>query len=339
MITLSALVPRFTDATSWYRAAGPLGAIARMCPRLHIEFRENWSWSTLAGTRAVFLQRPYTDNHRHIAAMAKEAGCKIWVDYDDLLFDIPTDNPTYFQYMNQKTMSTVKWIIEQADVVTVSSLELKRQLDQFNKDVRVVPNALDDRLLHFRRDLPRAKLISWRGSPTHHKDVFLYTPAILEVANSQYASEWKWNFIGDTLWFLTDRMPHTRTYITKGMEIVEYHEHLCGQAPTAMLVPLHDSIFNKCKSNIAWIEASLAGAVCIGPDWQEWQRPGMITYSSRDHLRDVLRQLVKGDMDTARLAKLSWEYIESELMLTKVNQARMQVICEILGCDEEYLRR
>jgi len=32
--------------------------------------------------------------------------------------------------------------------------------------------------------------------------------------------------------------------------------------------------------NIAWIEATYAGAATIGPAWQEWQHTGILNYSS-----------------------------------------------------------
>lgn len=333
MISLGAMIPKLGDATSWYRAMGPLGEIARRKDRLAISVMDTWNWPSITGTRGVFMQRPFTDDQRVAFDMIKNFGRKIWIDYDDYLFDIPTDNPTFFNYMNQKTADNIKYMIKNADVVTVSTEELKTQYSQLNPNVIVIPNALDPVLMKFKRDKKAQRVISWRGSRTHQKDVFLYSPMIVEVANSQYASDWQWHFIGDNPWFLTDRMPHKRTYITKPMDIVDYHEHLTMLGPMAMVVPLHECTFNKAKSNIAWLEASLAGGICLGPDWAEWKRPGMLTYASREDFKEQLKSIVQDGVDTEKLKALSWEYIMENLRLDKVNAVRLEVICQILGCE------
>lgn len=337
MKSIGTIIPVSSDATSFYRAKGPLNHLEKKHSLYTSQELGQVDWSTVGRHKAVFMQRPSAGTHRAAFDLAKQSRCKLWLDYDDFLFDVPTDNPTYFNYMSQGVQDNVKYMVSNADIITVSTQELKDQYGKLNKNIIVVPNALDDGQMKMKVLGKQSKVISWRGSRTHHKDVFLYSPMISEVSNSEFAADFQWHFFGDNLWFLTDRMPHLKTFVHKPMDPTDYLNLLIRIRPTAMIVPLHDSVFNYAKSNIAWIEATLAGAACLGPDWAEWKRPGMITYKSREHFKDLLEALVKGEIDTEANAALSWEHIQMDLTLDKVNQLRSEVLCQLFDCEMKDL--
>lgn len=338
MMIIPILLPMARDATSYYRGAGPLSRLSRNLPYLSFHQLASWDWSTLGVSKMIFMQRPFTGDHRTVFDMAKDNNKKVWLDYDDLLFDVPTDNPTYFKYMSVKCMNDVKHMISNADIVTVSTEALKEEYGKLNKDVRVIPNAFHpDLLIHRKAPPKREKIFLWRGSRTHHKDVFLHSPMILDVSRRDENQDWNWHFIGDSLWFLTDRMPHTRTFVMEPMDVIDYHKHIVRLAPTAMMVPLHNCQFNQCKSNIAWIEGSFAGAITLAPDWPEWRRPGMITYKSKEQFTEMLVAITKGEFNQEHLLKLSWDYIMSSLNLDETNKLRVKVICDLLECEPRNL--
>ena len=56
------------------------------------------------------------------------------------------------------------------------------------------------------------------------------------------------------------------------------------------VVPLKDNLFNHAKSNLAWIEATCAGAMTLAPDWPEWRRPGVSNYESPLNFKKLLRE-------------------------------------------------
>ncbi len=337
MILIPILLPMSKDATSFYRGAGPLGRLSRSLTNVNFHAPSEWDWASLSGADMIFLQRPFTDSHRRVFEMAKDNDKKIWLDYDDLLFDVPSDNPTYFKYMNPKVSGDVKFMISNADVVTVSTKALAKIYGKLNKDVRVIPNALNPDLLIHRKPGERKRGILWRGSRTHQKDAFMLSPMILKVSNMEANASWMWHFIGDNLWFLTDRMPHHRTFVMEPMDVIDYHKHIDKLAPTAMMVPLHECDFNKSKSNIAWIEGTFAGAATLAPDWAEWQKPGVITYASREDFEVKLQGILNGEFDTKALVDMSWKYIMESLTLVQTNKLRLQVICDLLGCTPERL--
>lgn len=328
MYKLATHIPNMIDASSWYRSMGPLADMRRQMPELTTHHLAKYSWATLAECDAVFLQRPYTHEEVSIIEIAKDVGVPVWVDYDDLLLKLPTDNPGYFLYETHK--KNIVSCIQYADHVTVSTPELKRFLDKFNKNVTVIPNAIDMRYFKYRTQPPkRTSRMVWRGSKTHHRDVFTYCQTIFSK-HSQY-EKWEFQFIGDNLWFLTDNMAHQRTIVMPGKEWPDYFRHIWKIAPAAMLAPLHEHEFNWCKSNIAWLEGSFAGAVTIAPDWEEWQRPGVLTFKNENEFGSQMDKVLSGSINVDKMAKDAWDFIQENLTLQKVNKLRLDMLISLNG--------
>jgi hypothetical protein len=65
-------------------------------------------------------------------------------------------------------------------------------------------------------------------------------------------------------------------YIPWNQNFMSYQIQLRGTSPDYIVVPLVNDAFNRCKSNIAWIEATNAGAVTIAPSYlPEFRGPAM----------------------------------------------------------------
>jgi len=336
VFNLACNIPSMFDATSFYRAAGPLSRLKKSSRNFSVNLFENWNWATLGLCDALFLQRPYTKEHVTITEMAKDSRMKVWIDYDDLLFDVPTDNPTFFNYSKPECQAAVTNLLAMADVVTVSTHHLKRQLDKFAKNIIVLPNCLDEARIPLADPTQkRNNLITWRGSKTHQRDVMSYAEPIIK--NSQLKKDSTWQFIGDNLWFVTEYMPHDRTFVSPAMDMMEYLRHLNATAGSLMMVPLHDSNFNRCKSNIAHLEAAYSGMVTLGPAWEEWSIPGVLTYTGLadfdKHLSDVLNQRV----DVQKMNAEARAYINEHYNIAKWNETRKEVIAEIMGIKPAQL--
>lgn len=324
MRILGVCLPNSLDTVSYYRGLGPLGTMAKGSDII-IHQVESFNWASLRQLSCLFMQRPYNNNHMDIFEEAKINNVPVWVDYDDLLTEMPMSNPAWFQYEKTNVKKNIEKIIEYADVVTVSTRFLGGKFIHLNKNIVVLPNACDLKMFPYReKDAgERAKAFYWRGSNTHHKDVWSYADEI--VASAEEFSEWKYHFLADNLWFLTERMKDDQCYVMEAQKIESYYAHIWRIAPSACMVPLHECSFNRSKSNIAYIEAAFAGAVTIAPDWEEWRNPGTLVYNDKKSFYEAIRAVGKGQVDVKKMGQQAWEYVSESLSLEKINVKRRQV--------------
>lgn len=330
MKTLLINVPNPTDGTSLYRGYGPLGHLKKMLPDVNMMTSDAYNWAVFSMADGLFMQRPYSSTHWQIASMAKSNNVPIWVDYDDDLFRLPRSNPAYKTYNPEPVQKDMAKIIALADVVTVSTRQLKDNLLPLNKNVIVIENALDETTFAQRPEKPalRNPMMFWRGSPTHDKDLMYFTEGMSEIARKY--PKFSWCFMGHPFWWTLEQMPDNNLILCEAVDPIEYFEVLVKVAPAAMVVPLYDNQFNRSKSNIGWIEATYAGAVCIAPDWEEWRKPGCLLYRDQNEFRHLCDLVIRGEIDIEAKVKESWDYIQNNLTLKVMNKLRVDVIKGLL---------
>lgn len=334
-----AIVPMPFDGTSFYRAYGIFPDLKRQFANLEITaFRDGvgYTWPDLLPYDVVFLQRPAIDAGKRLKMLdyLKKMGKKIWVDWDDNLFAAPMDNRVYDDMTPEVREATAKVLLI-ADLVTVSTVALKEFfIEKIGcKNVEVVPNAWDFDLFPMKmqynelKDVPppqekKLKFL-WRGSDTHQADLLSHS----EIIYKSMEHGEHWTFMGYNPWFITEAIPRERWSYQKSNDVFEYLRALKEQPAQALVFPLRDHLFNRCKSNIAWMEATYAGMVCIAPDWQEWQLPGVIKYKDVDELEQILLNF------DVHACPLLWEksqnYIYGKLALSVVNQKRIHLLNEL----------
>lgn len=324
-------IPNQDDATSYYRAIGPFGRLKRELSDLHIiPFVPEWKWSTLSLCDIAFLQRPFLPQHLTMAQIAKNCGVPVWADYDDDLFSVPQDNPVFQTYGSEVIRKAVAEVTALADVVTVSTETLAAKLKPLNKNIHVIPNALDEHLPVFKRErepTPVQKLVFWRGTNTHQKDLMTVAPELIDTARAFPDVTFK--FLGYNPWFITEQMGPKQAVVAPAIDIMEYLNFLKAVQPPLTIVPLHNSEFNRAKSNIAWLETTMAGSAVIAPNLPEFRQPGVITYDTSALFGAHLTAALKGDYDLTARNRISWEAIQENYTLRTVNPKRVEILRQL----------
>jgi hypothetical protein len=328
---LACSVPHPEDGTSFYRAMGPLGAMAVEEPKLELVLPRltpaGWelSWDWLAGCHALFLQRPFRDTHLQLAKYCKAMELPLWVDWDDDQRAVPKSNPFYSDYADSQSVRNVIWEVSHlADLVTCSTPHLAKT---FDRQVRVIPNG---NAFKFYNE-PRARRVSWRGAAGHEEDICTVLGALSRTAELPQFSMWRWFFMGDIPWQVNSAIPAMRLEQAPGALLHFMVPLLALQAPYVHIVPLKDFHFNRCKSNIAWIEATCAGAAVLAPDFEEWRRPGVVNYTDPKDFEGKLVGLMES-YDNGRMhpnVTLSRAYIHDNLGLGQLNRERYAILNQL----------
>lgn len=305
-----------TDATSFYRGAG----IARDLERqsgVDIDLFDwsqvNLNWSFFIKYDLVYMQRPQGSNAVDAAEYIKKMKINLWVDFDDNYLNIPTYH--FFVLQLQAGREGIINLLKLADVVTVSTHALAETYSEHNKNVVVVPNAIPEKMLGKKEYAP-SDFVLWRGSHLHFPNLIGYADELQHVIDNGANIK----FMGINPFFL-------RSYsMLPEMDIYNYFEHIKNIGAKFMFVVLQDNDFNRGRSNIAWMEGTMAGTVCLAPEWPEWERPGIITYTSKKEFIELFLAMNNGDIDLQRAYNDSFTFISENLTLEKVNTERVKII-------------
>lgn len=336
MKSLLCIPPNPADATSFYRCGGPMGELKQrnICTIDVAETGDKILDDKVYGYSAVMLQRPFHESHYQMARMVKECNRPLWIDYDDDLFDIPKDNPTYDQYSDAKVRRQMAEMVAMADVITVTTKYLKDKLTagpMKDKDVRIVPNAFDFVRFPQLPEEERKSVILWRGSETHVRDVISAGEQLIRVQKKNPRIIFE--FLGAPHWMVTERMNPKNLVVAKALSIREYLKHIQKVAALAFVVPLVKNGFNKAKSNIAFLEATFAGSLCIAPDIEEWCVPGCLTYKDPEHFATLLQEVI--DEKHNDKATVAYKWVRENRSLAIVNNLREQIIRELCHLPKE----
>jgi len=209
---------------------------------------------SLYSSDIILIQR--TTFFSRSLAQQKSQWRKIVYEIDDLLIDIPADNP------NREIINKREQIIDslkEADAVTVTTDALRDHLSIYNKNIYVLPNYID--LGIWGKDIWEPNvckdrlIIGYIGTPTHKKDLEMIFPAIKKVID-RYGDKVIFKFWG----CITPELIRLR-----GVEFVSdlvpdykvFAEYMKGLDIDIALAPLVTNAFNECKSNIKFLEYSV----------------------------------------------------------------------------------
>lgn len=326
------------SACEYYRGIGTLSKI----PGVEIRVAEEVNWTVLSQIDILFAERPYSASDHEIISMARDFGVPVWVEVDDDFFNVPGYNPASRHFWKEEVQQRHAECVAMADVVTVTTEHLRGQLLEFNKNIKVIPNAFND--YHWKWEFTPGKknLVAWRGSATHKNDVRRYLDSMTEVQRTNHLDNQGWVFVGNDLWFAEERLMPKVTRFIEELPTTVYWKAIKSFGARFWHVPLLDNKFNRSKSNISWIEATYAGAVCLCPDMAEWRNPGAILYEpeteealvppfvypgrSEPYETAFLAMLGMSDAEREEALLESFEYITENLLLSKVNAKRKEIL-------------
>jgi len=282
------------------------------------------------GLDVLIIHRPASESEMKAVYRAKWAGVAIWLDLDDMLWAIPPANAAYLNYSPQ-VHTCITDAMRVADVVTVSTQALKEQVQiEFGKTANVIPNAWNDRddYLPDFWNLPQNSItkVAHRGSNTHSADLFQVRHAFQDIENVHF------EFFGFIPWFLLSEYGgNLRTLNVTGWSynLAEFMKRLFAFKPQFVVFPLEDNIFNKCKSNIAWQEATQAGAITIAPSsMPEFSSVPCILYDDEAGLIEILHRVSEpGNSEFYNELYLkNVKHLRDYYALSKVNRIRAELI-------------
>jgi len=319
MISILEIEGHATDPCSFYRGREPLAQINRLDGYEVVPMGNQIDWSWMSFFDIVFLQRPADDYQLRVIELAKNMNKKIWVDFDDDLINIPDTHPTdLINYYNSKR-KILETIIRLSDVVTVSTEDLKEKYSKYNRNIVVIPNCHNDYIFPAKNKskFTNNNKVFWRGNKTHEHDIYIYKDAI----NRALKKNREFYFLGERFIFIDK---NNNVHYESTMSLIDYFTYIKKLNASLLVVPLDENELNLSKSNISWIEGTYAGSSCLIPDFGDFVNCPGLKYSNEDMFEFLLNKSEKENLEPYN--KQSWEYICDNLLLSKQNNKRIEVI-------------
>lgn len=213
----------------------------------------------------VVIQRDFPAQRSvgDVLARAHAEGRRVIFDLDDLLLDLPYDHPNLATYGQPAVLFPVMQALVEADAVTVSTPALADYCSEFNRNVWVLPNYLNDSLWsltpktnHVSPNTPL--VVGFMGTDSHIPDLLLLRDILGKIAQ-RYSGRIHFHFWGCPPpaelreCIGADQLTWTPFSLASYPEFIARFSQITWDI---FLAPLRDNLFNRCKSAIKFLEYS-----------------------------------------------------------------------------------
>ena len=217
----------------------------------------------------IIYRSPISPELLRLCHLAKEYGKPVFFDIDDLVFDtVYTDQLSYTQGLDpvekgnyDAGVRNYGYMLENCDGAITSTNQLQEELKKYQSKVLLNRNLASDELIsissQFIKDYSQVsdivKIGYFSGSISHNENFELIKPAIKQLLTKY--SNVQLHIVG-ILDIPKDMKPFENQIVTHDYVDWDKLPALISEVDIN-LAPLVDSIFNRAKSEIKWIEAAL----------------------------------------------------------------------------------
>jgi hypothetical protein len=251
-----------------------------------------------------------------------------WLNYeiDDCIHkdDIPPYNIGREAYLAPGLMDNIEKMLNASDFVTVTCQNLSNYYrDKFNvpeENIVVLPNYLprwwigevyDERRIinRYQEQVVKNKKprIGFVSSSTHFDiknlnggfDDFTHINDFIRNTKDKY----QWVFVGGHPQQLMDLIQDGSVEFHQGSDILNYPREMDMKKLDLVVAPLVDNTFNKCKSNIKFLEMSALGIPVICQDLDPYHGYTDLLFNDTNDLQNKIDQVLKSEDDYMNIVK------------------------------------
>jgi glycosyltransferase involved in cell wall biosynthesis len=285
-----------------------------------IKARQNWGvgLGTIIPPEAreeadvVIAQRTCNEGPSDLwARWAAEGKKKLVYELDDDLWNVdPTNEKPYYFFANPKIRAAIIRNIQLAHVCTVSTAELAEVVYDMtgHQNIHVVPNAVPADLLDHEPEQNHD--IGWGGSPTHHGD---FAEVRSHLARYLKRNPTKtFHTIGSDYgeWMkLPSEQCHFTGWLKQPEDFFRAIDYRVG------IAPLRNTMFNRSKSDIKYLELAALGIPTIASDVNPYRsivhgETGLLVKQDHEWGR-YLHYLAENPDERQRLGANAKEYVRN----------------------------
>lgn len=283
-INVLVLEPPYISNVGWWRLYTPFRVTKELYPgvfnftfkRKDLDYADAWNADIIVQARpgSGKLHGEQAEVNNFIKLAKRIGGTKFILDIDDHILDLPRGHKLVKIYENKQRRDGILECLQLADEFWFSTPTLRRL---YAEDGQVMKNAIFPEWLPD-DPAPDRGIFVWRGADVQIHDLFSDTsleawPEVRDGAKLGCWLGYKPPLPDADKWMELEYISEPDVYLKKVLEL----------RPNLFWKPMLDCPFNDAKSNIALLEATMAGGVCLTnyagrPGWENaaWKVP---TYS------------------------------------------------------------
>lgn len=249
----------------------------------------------------IVFHRPINRKQLEAAKLLKLAGKKIVMDNDDTYVadsGVPTQMFGKLNDRLKKAVMKIDTLLKEfasvADLVTVSTEILKEEYADSNKNVVVLPNCVDptdwSKPKKNTDGTVRIGLVGSVASNQDYKQIIRLLDIIKDrkdvklvlfaLPKKTKGTEWAVDIFKPEFEFWSKYNPEWHHFC----DIGDYMSTLNNLKLDIMLIPRHDSYFNRAKSNIKFLEASMCETAVIAQGFDDGLSPYQVDKQDSEHM-------------------------------------------------------
>lgn len=287
-------------------------------------------------SQIIIYRAPISPLLLRLCQLARENGKPVYFDIDDLVFDtVYTDQLSYTQGLSPKekeqydaSVRNYGLMLENCDGAITSTLQLQKELLKYKDKVLLNRNLASAELIDISRKYLKAynqvddtiKIGYFSGSISHNENFELVKPAIKELL-SKYPNL-ELHIVGHL------DIPEDMTVYQGQIIVHDYVDwdklpNLISQVDIN-LAPLVDSIFNRAKSEIKWMEAALVKVPTVASNMGAFAdmvtdgKTGLL--ANDDQWFEKLESLIQSVDLRQKLAQNAYEKVLRDCSLNKKDE-------------------
>jgi hypothetical protein len=284
-------------------------------------------------TDVVVIPHPVSHDELYLITKARaHYGCKVIVDIDDLLTELPTDHEFFANFKTNQVME----IISAADMCIFSTKYLWDKYAYINRNRAIIPNAIDP-LRYPQVNLPKPHkncfILGWTGSDFHKADQYetFYDDLRQWLKDNPDSKAFFHGTIPDSLYreFGTQII-----YESNIVSHLDYSVFTQTYPFDACMVGLDDNSFNHAKSDLRLIEMGALHVPCIvspRSDFIQHKEKGICLYADNEseaHPKWYAQfDWAKNNQDKLKeMGELAYEYVMTERTTKQTSKLWAQVL-------------
>jgi len=302
------------DGVSWWRNTLPLSILrTQYATQIEFQYSHNPTVSDILQADVVLMFRPTSDNALKIAESIKKFQTQkpvyLLCDLDDDLWNLPYYHFAASGY--RRHFRRMREIYDMADMVWVSTEQLRYSVGDLGRAIKipnaVLPGNLPD------KPAPYKGIACWRGSTAQFSDI-----------TAPFAQEWyknwrdkyeRWRF-----WGYWPNLEHGKNVDFVDYDgVLDFFASLGSTGANVFWKPLEENKFNDAKSSIAWMEATMAGGVCV------------TNYAGKEGWEMALSEFTTEPETIESIWRQSKDWILEHYNLLEVNRKRFESIVRMIG--------